>query len=195
MKWQIYQATFPVDFMNLYTSPPVFQNDIVFCMRIVGPYTINCWHITANTITVEQAKCSQMSLAWRGFFLSQSNAIIEAMVQTNILKTMILWSAMFCVAPVFCSMFIWEFAQQEILKFNTKETTEIRPFLLANPKGCHQNRVVPSPLEIGCLSILKRPHTAFWNATHRCQDYCMKVCWTVSFNIYCESLHKQCAIN
>ena len=32
---------------------------------------------TANTITVEQAKCTQILLAWHAFFISQTNAIAD----------------------------------------------------------------------------------------------------------------------
>ena len=38
---------------------------------------VNTYPFTANTITVEQAKCTQMLLAWHAFFISQTNAIAD----------------------------------------------------------------------------------------------------------------------
>ena len=38
---------------------------------------VNTYPFTANTITVEQAKCTQILLAWHAFFISQTNAIAD----------------------------------------------------------------------------------------------------------------------
>ena len=57
---------------------------------------------TANTITVEQAKCTQMLQAWHPFFGSQSNAIIHTVVQSKYLKSMTSWTPIFWLPPLFC---------------------------------------------------------------------------------------------
>ena len=56
--------------------------------------------ITANTVSVDKLNVLKCYLAWRAYFDSQSNALIDTTVQSNSLKSMTSWTTHFCITPV-----------------------------------------------------------------------------------------------